>query len=162
MMEWGSPAGMTSDLTSLRSTIGRQCVSARRVAYRRLNMERTPLRMSKLETFLHDAYGKQYHISVKKLMQRKSVVGSKPDLSSGDGSAKDQDGLAEDRTFFCSELIAKAYKEMGILETEKASCQFWPVSFTQRKELPFVDKISLGEEYAVSVDMDKPVIKISK
>ena len=70
--------------------------------------------MKKLESFLHESYGKQYHISVRKLMQRKSVVGPSKDTS--DSFSSDM-SLSDDRTFFCSELVAKAYKEMGILDT---------------------------------------------
>ena len=68
-----------------------------RVAYRKLNMERTPIRMKKLEAFLHESYGKQYHISVRKLMQRKSVVVKEPSQSFSSDSS-----LSDDRTFFCS------------------------------------------------------------
>jgi hypothetical protein len=37
----------------------------------------------------------------------------------------------EERGFFCSELIAKAYKECGILSTDSASCQFFPTDFSK-------------------------------
>jgi hypothetical protein len=34
--------------------------------------------------------------------------------------------------FFCSELIARAYKQVGLLHPEKASNSYWPVDFTIR------------------------------
>lgn len=42
------------------------------------------------------------------------MVGPRQDVN--DSIASDS-SLADDRTFFCSELVAKAYKEMGIIET---------------------------------------------
>jgi hypothetical protein len=39
----------------------------------------------------------------------------------------------EERQFFCSELIAKAYKEVGILNTDTASWKFMPVDFSKQK-----------------------------
>ena len=46
--------------------------------------------------------------------------------SSGD---ENQEGPSD---FFCSELIAKAYKYFGILDKKKASNSYWPVDFTDR------------------------------
>ena len=34
--------------------------------------------------------------------------------------------VEENRTFFCSELIAKAYKVMGILDPNTASASYFP------------------------------------
>jgi uncharacterized protein YycO len=44
-----------------------------------------------------------------------------------------------DRTFFCSELIAKAYKVLGIIEDDDRSCaKFYPSSFSSKQgELKF-------------------------
>lgn len=68
MTAWDSLLGMIYVPTFLKSTIGRVKLLISRVAYRSLNMERTPVRMKKLEAFLHESYGKQYHISFRKLM----------------------------------------------------------------------------------------------
>lgn len=49
--------------------------------------------------------------------------------------------MEKDRTFFCSELIAKAYKVLGIIEDDDKSCtQFYPATFSSKqsdKELKF-------------------------
>ena len=34
------------------------------------------------------------------------------------------------RSYFCSELVAKAYKKIGLIEKEKASARYWPIDFT--------------------------------
>lgn len=39
------------------------------------------------------------------------------------------------RTYFCSELVAAAYKKLGLLEQEKATTQYWPVTFSDAREL---------------------------
>lgn len=39
----------------------------------------------------------------------------------------------ESRTFFCSELIAKAYKVLGIIEDDAKSCaNYYPSSFSAK------------------------------
>jgi hypothetical protein len=38
----------------------------------------------------------------------------------------------EVRGFFCSELIAKAYKSIGILDSKKSSGRYWPVDFSEK------------------------------
>jgi len=41
--------------------------------------------------------------------------------------------IAEDRTFFCSELNAKAYKCLGIIEDNDINCgKFLPHNFSSR------------------------------
>ena len=50
---------------------------------------------------------KKYGIGIKKLMKKNSVKNCDNEM-----------GIATDRTFFCSELIAKAYKCLGIIEDD--------------------------------------------
>ena len=41
--------------------------------------------------------------------------------------------INEDRTFFCSELVAKAFKTLHIMiEDGRSSCQFYPSHFTSK------------------------------
>lgn len=43
--------------------------------------------------------------------------------------------LHQNRTFFCSELVAKAYKHLGIIENDNRSCsQFYPGHFEKSGE----------------------------
>jgi palmitoyltransferase len=35
----------------------------------------------------------------------------------------------QERGYFCSELVAKAYKNVGLLDEKKSSCRYWPVDF---------------------------------
>jgi len=46
----------------------------------------------------------------------------------------------EKRTFFCSELVARLYKELGLLNEDKASTRYYPVDFSEKGSLKFEKK----------------------
>jgi len=50
------------------------------------------------------------------------------------------------RTFFCSELIAKAYKVMGLLRHDVPSCLYLPGAFTDNSGLRLLSGAELGCE----------------
>jgi hypothetical protein len=60
--------------------------------------------ISRLEIFLKEAVGNSYGMSTSKLLFHRP-------------SAKPKKGVFvdDDRTFFCSELVAKAYKVLGFM-----------------------------------------------
>ena len=95
--------------------------------------------MGKLEKFVSKSYGHKYGLGAKKLF------GKSKTLKEG----KDAADIKEDRTFFCSELVAKAYKSMGILETQKSSAKYWPADFSTEKDLQLVQGISLSDELLI-------------
>lgn len=65
--------------------------------------------IANLEIFLKEAVGSRYGMSTKKILfPRASIKGAMY--------------IEEDRTFFCSELIAKAYKILGIMPNDERSC----------------------------------------
>eukprot|EP00351_Strombidinopsis_sp_SopsisLIS2011_P000804 CAMPEP_0116881910 /NCGR_PEP_ID=MMETSP0463-20121206/13993_1 /TAXON_ID=181622 /ORGANISM="Strombidinopsis sp, Strain SopsisLIS2011" /LENGTH=98 /DNA_ID=CAMNT_0004534269 /DNA_START=943 /DNA_END=1239 /DNA_ORIENTATION=- len=69
------------------------------------------------------------------------------DESDEDGESFDP-FMMEDRTFFCSELVAKAYKVMGIMQNDVASSTFLPKNFTKKHDncLGLKEGVSLGDE----------------
>ncbi|CAD8128527.1 unnamed protein product [Paramecium sonneborni] len=73
---------------------------------------------NKLIQFLQQVHGKKYEITFSKLFRQKSLSPSK-----------------QNESFFCSELVAKAFKYCGLLESEKASSSFLPVEFTKQLKL---------------------------
>ena len=76
---------------------------------------------------MKEAIGKRYGIDTEKLMRKKTRKFSS-ELDSPNRHMVD-----EDRTFFCSELIAKAYKVTSILKDEgQASSLFYPHHFSAR------------------------------
>ena len=90
--------------------------------------------INNLEIFLKEAVGRGYSISTSKLIQKntvKRVNGKEQPLSTVKTvQSNHEDDLEEsknnfervfveeDRTFFCSELIAKAYKVLGVIEDD--------------------------------------------
>jgi uncharacterized protein YycO len=45
----------------------------------------------------------------------------------------DQDSaqvIKENKSYFCSELVATAFKRLGLLEPEKAASKYWPGEFS--------------------------------
>jgi hypothetical protein len=81
--------------------------------YRHVEVDRTNKMMDALELFLKEAVGRKYGLGGNKLLRRKTIVGKKM----GDCQLID-----EERTFFCSELIAKAFKVLGLIENDNTSC----------------------------------------
>jgi hypothetical protein len=41
------------------------------------------------------------------------------------------------KTYFCSELAARLYKELGLLDEEKSSTRYYPVDFSVKTKLNF-------------------------
>jgi hypothetical protein len=63
--------------------------------------------------------------------------------------------VSEDRTFFCSELVAKAFKLLKIIEDEGTSCtQFFPGHFSCKGEamLKLTPGTSIEGEMQILVD----------
>ena len=59
------------------------------------------------------------------------------------GKEQEEKLIIEDRTFFCSEHVAKAYKIIGVFDTEVSSTQFWP-STLAGNNLPLAENVSLS------------------
>jgi hypothetical protein len=89
--------------------------------------------LQKVEQFTNEAIGKQFKFT---LMKSATVV------------ANDQQMLEEERTFFSSELVAKAYKCLGIIQNDEASKGFWPCHFTHKADgkLKFTENTYIGDE----------------
>ena len=93
----------------------------------------------------------KYRIDPFKLFQKYSTYDSCHDF-------------CDDRSFFCSELIASVYKVIGILPKEISASQYWPGSFSSENNLNLLNSASLGEEYIIdfSENEKKNKIKITK
>ena len=55
--------------------------------------------------------------------------------------------------FFCSQLVAAAYLNMGILDYDRCSLKYFPGSFSHSANLPLKSEFSLGPE--IIVDFSK-------
>jgi uncharacterized protein YycO len=88
-----------------------------RVVYRRLSCERTREFNQIVDDFIKQALGKPFKLNPMKLFRNKN----------------DQDSaqiIKETKSYFCSELVATAYKRLGLLEPEKAASKYWPGEFS--------------------------------
>jgi len=60
------------------------------------------------------------------------------------------------RTFFCSELVASAFKEAGLLRKNCPSTRYLPTTFEERKGLLLLNGAFLGPEQQISFATKKP------
>ena len=91
--------------------------------------------MEKLENFLQQAVGLQYGLNVRDVLMRRTTKGRCSMMSSikQDPSDCDQTFIEEGRRFFCSELIAKAYKILGVIENDSTPCsKYFPYHFSEK------------------------------
>ena len=112
---------------------------------RHLECERTEPFLSALENFVKTTLGNAYAISLKNvLFRRRNSL-----------NRKTYDALPDNdnREFFCSELIAKAYKEAGLIMQEQASWAYMPADFSkQGKRLKLEKDAKLSEEVIIRFD----------
>jgi len=83
-----------------------------RTIYRKLCLERTPEIIEKIEKFVTNTVGKKYGLSATKFIQN---------IDSPNANK-----VADDRTFFCSELVAACYKQINLLPSNISSGQYLP------------------------------------
>jgi len=85
--------------------------------------------------------GNKYKLNPLKLMRRTSDT--------------NEDTLfnLQKREFFCSELVACAYKFLNLLPLKKASTKYWPGSFSSEKKLKLFCKGKLEEQYLIDFSL---------
>ena len=55
-------------------------------------------------------------------------------------------------SFFCSELVAAAYKAVGLIPADQACSQFWPVNFTNKQSIEMLNGGKLEAELELRLD----------
>lgn len=118
--------------------------------FRKLSSERSKSFLRQFDIFLEEAWEHSYGINIQKLTKRESFA-----LTNTDGRKY----VSLNRTFFCSELVAKAYKSLGVFDTRLSSANFFPAHFSQTKEseqqgdlrLPFAIGVSLSPLYNIKL-----------
>ena len=71
--------------------------------------------------------------------------------------------MDENRTFFCSELVAKAFKVLGIMENDSKSCtSFYPKHFSEiySSALNLTEGSTIGEERLIEVDASNSTVPL--
>lgn len=122
-------------------------------------MERTKEFNETVERFVMENLSKHYHISFAKIMAHQSVIRNQP---------QQPKNLQQDETdetgFFCSELVATVYKELGLLTRDTTSsnympaCKFYPKDFSERSGRK-LDRGELSPEYTIY--FDTALLKVS-
>jgi hypothetical protein len=65
---------------------------------------------------------------------------------------QDRELIDSERTFFCSELVAKAFKTLGILQDNNIACsQFYPHHFSARGDSSL--KLTIGTTIEAEMDI---------
>jgi PH domain/Permuted papain-like amidase enzyme, YaeF/YiiX, C92 family len=106
-----------------------------KIIYRKLEVERNLSLLTELENFVNNVKGKKFGLSAKKMIiKKKTKAGSEQD-------------------FFCSELVASAYKAIGILPPDLNPTSVWPSNFEKEDGLNFVNA-SLGPMMVIDFDFD--------
>lgn len=96
-----------------------------------------------IDRFMRTCIGNSYNFSVKDFLFKKVTRKVSDNLAS-----------CEERDFFCSELVAKAFKECGLLNTEQSCCQFMPRDFSSN-HLKLAGDARMEEELLVVFDRDE-------
>lgn len=93
----------------------------KKIVYRKLRFSRSFDNMQRLERFIKTVIGMKYKLNPTKIFRRKCE--------------NDAENIHGEKTYFCSELVASAYKCMGILPKEISASQYWPGSFSNSGKL---------------------------
>jgi len=93
----------------------------------------------KIEKFIYEASksGLNYGLGATKLMRRKSVIASTWD---------------ENRTYFCSELVAKCLKGVRLLRPNPASCQYRPCDFSEASSIELLNGCYFDQEVEIGFE----------
>lgn len=120
----------------------------KKLVFRHVNFDRNDKMFENLDKFLAEAIGLSYGLSANSIFRRgtvKQINGENNEL------------ISEDRTFFCSELVAKAFKLLGIIKDDEVSCtQFYPHHFSGNGEsfLKLTEGTSIGSEMQIMMEND--------
>ena len=103
-----------------------------KLSFRKLRHNRTLESMQKLEQFIRTVIGMKYRLNPSKIFKKKCDENS--------------DDISEDKSYFCSELVAGAYKALGLLPKDISSSQYWPGTFSGKGNLALIGDSHLEDE----------------
>jgi hypothetical protein len=88
--------------------------------------------MQKLEEFIRNVIGLKYRLSAAKIFKKTCEV--------------DEDTFNGDKSYFCSELVASAYRCLGLLPKDVPASQYWPGNFSNKGGLKLQNNAWLEDE----------------
>jgi hypothetical protein len=108
-----------------------------KVLHRKLEFDRNFEALNKLEAFINSVIGMKFRISTGKLLARK------------------MDKLPQEkRGFFCSELVAMAYKVLGLLPERPPASRYWPGDFYDKKNIQLIGGAAFTSSVFVDFDLE--------
>lgn len=104
---------------------------------------------------IQENIGKKYDISWDKLWKQTSVWQQPTKQSASNDLGADQSIYPKQNyeSFFCSELLAAAYKACGLISVDKACSQFWPVTFSDKERIDFLKGAKLEPELVINFSL---------
>ena len=98
----------------------------KKIVIRHLDFDRSDRHIELLEHFLKEVHGAKYGLKPRQLMRQKTIKQKQ--------NEEGKETIDKGRTFFCSELVAKAYKMCEIMKpTDQACSNFLPCDFSTAK-----------------------------
>lgn len=64
----------------------------------------------------------------------------------------DSENISEDKSYFCSELVASAYKCLGLLPKDISASQYWPGNFSSKSDMKLIGEGMLEDEQMIEFD----------
>ena len=124
-----------------------------KAVYRHINFDRSDKMLETLDKFLDQAMGHKWVLSVDKLTRDQTV--KVPNI--GTDKNGEERLVDKNRSFICSELVAKAFKILGVLENDNKSCaKFFPSNFSSKKAntLNLTPGTTINNELMIIVDRE--------
>ena len=124
-----------------------------KAVFRHVHFDRGDDMIDNLQKFLSQVVGNKYELSTNKLKRTQSL----DSMDLGVDQNGEQRIIEADRTFFCSELVAKAYKILGIIEDDNRSCsKYFPSHFTTKNQdmLHFTQGTTMDSELLVIMNRE--------
>ena len=56
-------------------------------------------------------------------------------------------------SFFCSELVAAAWKSSGLISSAKSCSQYWPVTFSDKEQIDFLNGAKLEAQMDIIFEL---------
>jgi hypothetical protein len=112
-----------------------------KICIRKLNCKRAPEFYKTLDVFIDEVWAHNYGLFDHKKLKRESIA----------LTDKNKRFVDEKRTFFCSELVVKAYKSLRVFNTIKASSHWMP-SALAKDDLPLANDCSLSKPIHILIN----------
>lgn len=111
-----------------------------KLVFRKLHYEFNEDELEALEVFTQKVKGKKYKVNPVKIWRKKSTRDA-------------TDNIKETKSYFWSELVASAFKRIGLLPENISATQYWPSDFSTRSNLDLQKGAWLGDEYMIDFSL---------